>query len=71
MYFSKFNHNKGTKEHMREWTNAESSKPIPYALNNLKLENGEIVRGWWTGSSWDGLKLRRIDIVMFYKKCGE
>jgi len=71
MYFSKFNHNKGTKEHMREWTDAETTKPIVYALNNLLLESGIIIRGWWTGNSWDGLKLKRGDVVISFKKCGE
>lgn len=71
MYFSKYNHCKGTKEHVRSWNNANKEKPIPYSLNNLHLESGEIVRGWWTGNSWDGLKLKRTDVVKHFKKCGE
>lgn len=71
MYFSKFNHNKGTKEHLRQWTDASISKPAIYSLNNLLLQSGKIIRGWWTGNAWDGLNLKRGDVVKSYKKCGE
>lgn len=71
MYFSKFNHTKGSKEHDRPWEDATNSKPLPYSLNNLLLDSGQIIRGWWTGNYWDGLKLKRVDIVKSYKKCGE
>ncbi len=71
MYFSKYNHNEGSKEHMREWTKADVEKPMPYALQNLLLDNGEIIRGWWTGIEWDGLKYKYGFKVIKFKKCGE
>jgi len=71
MYFSKYNHNVGSKEHMRDWTQAEVEKPIPYALQNLLLDNGTIIRGWWTGTAWDGLKYKYGFVVTKFKKCGE
>lgn len=71
MYFSKYNHNKGSKEHMREWTDANIEKPLPYALQNLMLDSGDIIRGWWTGTAWDGLKYKYGFLVIKFKKCGE
>ena len=71
MYFSKFAHTKGTKERLRKWKNALTDKPEPYSLNFLKLEDGSVIRGWWCGSHWDGLKVKITTLVTKFKKCGE
>lgn len=71
MYFSKFNHSHGTKEHNRDWRDANSFKPEPFALQNLLLDNGKIKRGWWTGTIWDGISIKHNDIITKFKKCGE
>ncbi len=56
---------------MREWIDANREKPTTFALQNLMLENGDVIRGWWTGTSWDGLKYKYGFQVIKFKKCGE
>jgi hypothetical protein len=53
----------------QNWIDTIDRKPEPYSLNALLLKTGREVRGWWTGSSWDGIKVRENDTVIKWRKC--
>lgn len=56
-----------------EWEDADK-KPLPkdfYEMLNLMKEGGKVVRGWWTGSSWDGLKISQEEKIIKWQKLKE
>ena len=52
---------------MSEWK-PESLRPVPYLLVELALETGKHVPGWWTGTAWDGRRLKDGVAVLGYRK---
>lgn len=44
------------------WVAVDKALPFPYDLVNMDI-NTKIIPGWWTGTSWDGLRLKEADIV--------
>jgi hypothetical protein len=43
------------------WADAKKYLPQHYDLCQLKLTNEKYVSGWWTGTSWDGLRFNELD----------
>lgn len=55
-----------------EWKDLKICKKMePYTLVRLLLENGKVVKGWWTGHSWDGLHLRDHHTIVKWAPCKE
>lgn len=53
-----------------DWQNPSSFRPLPFDLVQLKTIKG-IKSGWWTGNKWMGLRLRKGDKVISWKKTRE
>jgi len=57
---------------MTKWIDVKEKKPEPYELVRIKDSKDRIVMGWWTGSTWDGLRVHMLRGVMVWaKKLGE
>lgn len=42
------------------WVDSDDALPHQFDLHELEVEGREInLRGWWTGSCWDGLRITR------------
>jgi hypothetical protein len=50
------------------WADCKRFLPDDYDLVLLKLSRGKTIPGWIAGSSWDGLKLKKEDTVLYWKK---
>lgn len=51
------------------WADAAQYKPIPYDILFLKTQSGRIVKGWWAEFFFDGLRLKKDDPVVKWKRC--
>jgi hypothetical protein len=41
------------------WVDIKDVLPHPYDMHDLEIEGKErIYKGWWTGSGWDGLRIK-------------
>lgn len=52
------------------WVDVNQYLPGEYDLCLLKTPKRTIT-GWHTGQSWDGLKLKRDEIVLYWKRLDE
>lgn len=52
------------------WVDPALWLPFPYDIVWLKTET-RIKPGWWTGTSWDGLRLKPEEKVLYWKYKGE
>lgn len=50
-----------------EWVPVSYCTPEPYDLVLLALDTGSVVAGWWTGTSWDGHRLKSDTVVKAFK----
>jgi hypothetical protein len=51
------------------WCDASKFLPSDFDLCALKIEGSEKTRmGWYSGCSWDGLKLMPEDKVIYWKR---
>jgi len=48
------------------WVDASIFRPFPYDMVTLKTED-KTMSGWWTGNSWDGLKMKVEDKILYWK----
>jgi len=52
-----------------KWVYNLTYRPIPYDLMYLKLEENNAVKsGWWTGITWKGLRLKKEDKIIAWKR---
>lgn len=57
--------------HYKNWQNPDAYLPMPYDLVDLLLESQKTKTGWWTGNYWMGLRLKKEDKVISWKKTRE
>ncbi len=50
------------------YADATKHLPIPFDVCKLIFKDGKVKMGWWTGYSWDGLKLSQDDKVVKWKR---
>ena len=55
---------------LTSWQDSKLYRPFNYDLVDLKLSN-KTITGWWTGNGWMGLRLRKGDKVISWKKSKE
>jgi len=48
------------------WADAYQFRPYPYDLVNIKTDL-HYRTGWWNGSSWEGLRLKEEEKVLYWK----
>jgi hypothetical protein len=51
----------------RGWVDAKKFRPVCYDLVYLKYVN-KTITGWWTGSTWQGLRVRSSEFPLFWSK---
>jgi len=51
------------------WADANDYKPIPYDILYLKTSTGKVVKGWWAEFFFDGLRLKKEDVVVKWRRC--
>ena len=68
---SKHIHYRRIVDQKRQWVDADDIKPEHFVLNHLLLDNGKIIRGWWSGQAWDGIRYSDKYKVIKWKKCSE
>lgn len=49
------------------WADVAKYLPGEFDLLHLKLLDGKIKSGWWTGNEWDGLNVKPVDKVIKWK----
>jgi hypothetical protein len=53
----------------QKWVFNLKYMPIPYDLMHLKLKGlDKIKSGWWNGIRWKGLRLKRCETVIAWKR---
>jgi hypothetical protein len=50
------------------WVDASRYLPADYDLMSLKIKGKDILCGWSVGAKWDGLKIKKSDKILFWKK---
>lgn len=50
------------------FADAKEFVPIQFDMCQLILNSGKSILGWWTGSGWDGLKVKVDDPVIRWRK---
>lgn len=50
------------------WAEAKASKPIPFDLVTVETETGKKIAAWWNEFSWEGLRLKKSDEVLRWKR---
>jgi len=54
------------------WANASEYLPVDFDILYLKVEGLKgIIRGWSTGTSWDGAKLPHGSKILYWKRSRE
>ena len=51
-----------------KWANAKSYLPADYDLVYMRLDSDITIAGWSNGNSWEGLRLRENDHVLYWKR---
>ena len=52
------------------WIDSQKYLPKEYDLCLLKTPD-KTLRGWYTGTMWDGLTIKESDTVLFWKRVKE
>lgn len=50
------------------WADAKKYLPADYDLMFLKVKDKKSVSGWHVGKKWDGLRLKKDDEILYWKK---
>lgn len=50
------------------WCDTKISYPIPFDLVTVQTSTGKKVAGWWNKSDWKGLRLKKADEVIKWKR---
>lgn len=53
-----------------EWISPRTKKPARFDLVFVLCYDKKVLRGWWTGGSWDGYKDIDKDSVIGWKRVG-
>jgi hypothetical protein len=59
---------KDIKFDIEGWANSKKFLPEDFDLVLLRLKREKIIPGWIIGMKWTGLRLKKDDEVMFWKK---
>ncbi len=51
-----------------KWVDCSKYLPEDFDLVFLKLESGRTRKGWLSGNSWDGAKIKSKDKVLYWKR---
>jgi hypothetical protein len=51
----------------KSWRSAIKFKPIQFDIVALQLADGRVIPGWWTGTSFDGRRLKEGDKVIAFR----
>jgi hypothetical protein len=52
------------------WVNPTLWLPLAFDLCWLKTEK-RVCTGWWTGKEWEGLRLKKDESILYWKRCTE
>jgi len=52
------------------WQSPDRFRPLPFDLVEIETSK-KIVTGWWTGNTWMGLRLRKEDKIISWRKSRE
>lgn len=52
------------------WQDPCTYRPMPFDLVEIQTPRG-IKSGWWTGNKWMGVRLRKEDTIISWKKSRE
>lgn len=52
------------------WIDPSLWLPLPFDMCWLKTDI-KTKTGWWTGKIWEGLRLKPVEKVLYWKKCNE
>lgn len=47
---------------MGPWKEMSKAKPERFDLCRMELGDGSIVRGWWDGNRWEGLRYKGQEV---------
>ncbi len=50
------------------WVDATKYIPEECDLVILRMDDDRSLPGWWTGNGWDGLRIKRKDKVLYWKR---
>lgn len=50
------------------WVDAKRFMPADFDLCLLKIEDKSSIPGWASGFNWDGLRVKKKDKVLYWKK---
>jgi hypothetical protein len=50
------------------WADAKKYLPCDFDLVLLKRKDGRILKGWSVSNSWDGLRLKKTDEIVQWKR---
>jgi hypothetical protein len=53
------------------WADVNLYLPMEYDLCYLKTANEETKIGWSKGNKWDGQKIKKTDVILFWKRKSE
>lgn len=57
-----------TKFDKEGWANAKKAKPIPFDMVTIETASGKRCPAWWNESLWEGLRLRKNDKILRWKR---
>jgi len=50
------------------WASAKRHLPIAFDLVTVETSTGKRVAAWWTEFNWDGIRLKKEDVVLNWKR---
>lgn len=54
---------------LNKWVFDLKYLPIPYDLMHLKFKDSDRIKsGWWTGIKWKGMRMKRHEVVIAWKR---
>ncbi len=51
----------------KKWNDVKEYLPADYDLIWLKTDKGNVMKGWLSHKTWDGMKLEENEIVKYWK----
>lgn len=51
-----------------EWIDPKQKLPHVFDLCWLKIAPDKVIFGWHTGTCWDGLNVKKSDVIMSWKR---
>jgi len=50
------------------WVDATKYKPRSFDLINLKTNLDRVIKGWWTGQNWCGVRIKDYETVFKWRR---